>query len=548
MLWPFLTQLDKCIRLAGVGLLIVPAVVLADIPPTPGSVRETLPKDAALPPRTPAQVLIPDQPMPVIHDRNGRRFQVHAFRFQGNTVFTEMRLKQVVDRFKDLELNLYDLNVAADAVTEFYHDRGYTLARAVIPPQKVEDGVVTLAVVEGRIGQVLFSGQNRYDLAMLQSCTPKLVPGSLVTTEHLERSLLLLNDLPGLKVRATLSPGAEFGRSDVLAKVEEKPFGLSLNLDNTGRKETGRSRLDTNLEINNPLGIGDQLGLRALVTDHGLMTYAKIGYNLPLNGDGLRLSLSHSEVHYDVAGSFAALGLDGLARSSEVGLQYALVRSRGENRSLSLSYRDTQMTQRAFGVLVSEVRMPLWSVGYQYNSVGEDASLSNFTAQLASNFKNNNTGLKQDAEIARFELDGNYLLPLDRLWDVYLRGNLVFSDERLPDSEKFSIGGPGSVRGYRSSELRGDSGVQGSLEFRRRLSLWTLPGSLSLFADSGRVIYKAPRHSDAWESLSSVGVGLTLYPTSKTTLKIEAAVPVGGPYRAGDGEKNRLWASLSTSF
>ena len=148
----------------------------------------------------------------------------------------------------------------------------------------------------------------------------------------------------------------------------------------------------------------------------------------------------------------------------------------------------------------------------------------------------------------RIELDGNTLQPLDRQWDVYLRGNLVFSNDRLPDSEKFSIGGPGSVRAYRASELRGDSGAQGTLEFRRHLTIATKVASLAFFADVGRVIYKAPGFKDGWDSLTGVGVGLTVYPTQQTTFKVEVATPAGGQFHAADGEKGRVWASISASF
>src|SRR5690606_23868403 len=139
---------------------------------TPGGVLDTLPSSRPLMPTTPAQVLIPDQPAPNLHDRRGKRFAVHAFRFVGNTAFTDQRLKRVVERYRDMELNLYQLNAAADAITEFYRDQGYNLARAVVPPQKVEDGVVTLAVVEGRLGKVIFSGNKRYSEQTLRRHTP----------------------------------------------------------------------------------------------------------------------------------------------------------------------------------------------------------------------------------------------------------------------------------------------------------------------------------------------------------------------------------------
>ncbi len=536
-------------RCSAVWLLLqVTGVALAaDVPPTPGSVRGLVPAERNRA-NNPAQIILPDQPGQAIHDRRGKRFQVHAFRFVGNTAFTAQRLKRVVERFVDLELNLYDLNVAADAVTEFYHDRGYNLARAVIPAQKVEDGAVTIAVVEGRAGNVLFSGQKRYDATLLRDYMRPLTTGSLVTTDKLERSLLLLNDLPGLKARATMVPGNEFGASDILVKLEESLFNLNLNVDNAGRKETGRTRADASLDINNPLGIGDQLNVRGMATDKRLMRYQKLGYSLPVNHDGLRFTASVSEVRYDVSGVFAALGLDGLAKNAEVGLLFPLVRSRGRNDTWTIGYRDTQLEQRAFKTIISSTRFRIATVGYQFNSVEEDSSANNGSIQLASNLKKNSNGLKQDAEMLRVELDGSTLQPLDRQWDVYLRGNLVFSNDRLPDSEKFSIGGPGSVRAYRASELRGDSGAQGTLEFRRRLTIASRAASLSVFADVGRVIYKAPGFKDAWDSLTGVGVGLTVYPTQQTTVKLEVATPVAGRFHAADGEKGRVWASISASF
>jgi len=529
-------------------VLLTCAAIAADIPPTPGSVRGSLPSERSRNTNNPAEVILPDQPGPTTHDRRGKRFQVHAFRFVGNTAFPAQRLKRVVERYVDLELNLFDLNVAADAVTEFYHDRGYTLARAVIPAQKIEDGAVTVAIVEGRVGNVLFSGQKRYDEALLRAYMRPLTAGGLVTTDKLERSLLLLNDLPGLKARATMTPGSEFGASDILVKLEESLFNFNLNIDNAGRKETGRSRADASLVINNPLGIGDQLNVRGLATDKGLMKYQKLGYSLPVNPDGLRLTASVSEVRYDVAGVFAALGLDGLARNAEVGLLFPQVRSRGSNENWSLGFRDTQLQQRAFKTVVSSTKFRIAAVGYQFNSVGEDASVNNGSIQVASNLKKNSNGLKQDAEMLRLELDGNTLQPLDRQWDVYLRGNLVFSNDRLPDSEKFSIGGPGSVRAYRSAEIRGDSGAQGTIEFRRRLTIASMVSSLTFFADVGRVVYKAPGFKDAWGSLTGVGIGLTVYPTQQTTFKLEVATPAGGQFHAADGEKGRVWASISASF
>jgi hypothetical protein len=114
-----------------------------------------------------------------IHDRHGKRFRCtrSACRQPASLVATEAG----VERYLDLELNLYDLNVAADAVTEFYHDRGYTCTRRV-PPQRVDDGVVT-AVIEGRVGR-LFSGNKGYASDFCNNASPG--PNSLVATDRMD--------------------------------------------------------------------------------------------------------------------------------------------------------------------------------------------------------------------------------------------------------------------------------------------------------------------------------------------------------------------------
>jgi hemolysin activation/secretion protein len=492
-------------------------------------------------------VIFPLQPGAPGGDRNGPRFQVHAFNFVGNTAFTEERLKRVVDRFLDLELNLYDLNVAADAVTEFYHDQGYTLARAVIPAQRVQDGQVQIAIVEGRIGKVLFSGAKRYDEGFLNARVPSLAPGTLVTTDRLERDLLLLNDLPGLKARSTLLPGQTFGLSDVQIKLEEKPITGDVALDNYGREETGRTRLDAGLQLNNPLRLGDQLTLRGVYTNEHLQRYKSVGYSLPLGNSGLRLAATYSDVHYDVAGAFAALGLGGWARTTELTLQDPEIRTRAHTRMVNLGVRDTDLVQSVFGNELTHVHFSALTAGWADNRINEDASVTNWTFTVATNFGRNNSGLSQTAEAGRFEGDLNHQQPLGNGWDVYLRANGVYSPQRLPDSEKFSLGGPGSVRAYIASELRGDSGYQGTLEFRRASAIAARPVIYSLFWDLGSVIYKAPGFSDNKQSIAGYGAGVQLFAAHDVQMKAEYAIPANN-YHASDGKSDRLWLTVSASF
>lgn len=510
---------------------------------TPGSVLDTVPDRPKLLPPTPAEVIFPASRPNAVHDPSAPRFTVNAFDFVGNTIYTQRQLKQLTERFIDLELNLYDLNRAADTVTRFYQENGYPIARAIIPAQKVADGIVRIEVIEGRISQVSIVGNDRYPAELIASRLSKLPRNEIITLPALERSLLLMNDLPGLSARATLAPGAEFGTTDMVIRTEEKAVNGSIAYDNQGRKETGESRIDAGIDINNPLGIGDQINARAIRTQNNLLSFGRLGYSLPVSDSGARLGATWSKVNYDIGGQFAALGIEGDVTNSELVYSYPWVRSRARNIVFRLGLRNTRSTQRTLGVQNADNQINLLSASLLGSWVHADSATTGTTLVFSSNGKHN-PGNRQDAQTAKLDIDINHLRAASKNWDLFLRSNFVFSSGSLADTEKFSIGGPGSVRGYRASELRGDSGWVATTELRRQFVLGNMAGVLNVFADWGSVKAKGFTRND---SLRSAGFGVHIFPHKNLRAKIEYAHPLSSRI-SGDGKRDRVWLTVATSF
>lgn len=527
----------------------VTSTFAAEAPITPGSVLDSVREEKAPFFRTPPQVVVPVQQQPSQHDPRAKRFRVNAFAMVGNTVYRERQLKTALERFVDLELNLYDLTKAADTITAYYQNHGYTLARAFIPAQKVENGIVQIQIVEGRFGQVTFSGKKRYSTDFLAARTGLLTPGSLVTTKRLEHDLLLLNDLPGLHAKAVMEPGEEPGTTNAEIKSEEKLLDGTFGVNNFGRKETGQRKLEASLNINSPFGWGDQLALSGSKTEQSLLRYWKANYSIPLNTMGTRLAIGSSNAAYDVNGALAALGVTGQIKTTELTVGHPLVRSRNENQILSIGVRRNHLTQSTLGTTLFENKLTVMTAAYQINRIAADMSVMNVNFGLVSNFKRGNNLGEQDSVFARMEADVNYTAPFVREWDIYLRGNVVHSRERLPDTEKFSLGGPGSVRGFRPTEVRGDGGYQGTVELRHPFTIAKAMGVFRLTADAGEVSYKAAGYSDSRDRLRSAGFGASLYPGKGTVASIDVARPFGAVRDGlGDGKKYRMWVSLSASF
>ena len=510
---------------------------------TPGSVLDTVPSRKPVLPPTPAEIIFPASRPDAVHDPSAPRFTVNAFTFVGNTVYTQQQLKRVTERFIDLQLNLYDLNRAADSVTRLYRESGFPISRAIIPAQKVEDGTVRIEVIEGRISGISIVGNDRYPNELIAARTGNLPKNELITVERLERSLLLLNDLPGLSARATLAPGTEYGTTDMIIRTEEKSVSGTISLDNHGRRETGETRLDAGFDINNPFRIGDQLSVRMIRTQHDLLTFGRVGYSVPIAGNGMRLGATYSQVNYDIGGDFAALGIAGEVTNTELMLTYPHVRSRSRNLVFGAGVRSTHSTQHTLGIQTSDNRIDLLSLTALGSWVHDDSATTNTTLVFSSNGKSN-PGTRQDAQSAKLDIDINHLRAASKNWDLYLRSNWVFSGATLADTEKFSLGGPGSVRGYRSSELRGDSGWVATAELRRQFVLANTAGVYNLFYDWGSVSAKGFTRND---SLRSGGGGVSVFPHKNLRAKLELAYPSSNRI-SGDGKRGRAWFTLSSSF
>jgi hemolysin activation/secretion protein len=129
-----------------------------------------------------------------------------------------------------------------------------------------------------------------------------------------------------------------------------------------------------------------------------------------------------------------------------------------------------------------------------------------------------------------------------------VRGEAVLSNDSLPDSNKYSLGGPASVRGFVSSQLRGDQGAMGSLEIRRGLSLAPADLLLRGFVDAGQVRYEIPlADGSRSDSLASAGVGITASFAGKYIIDLQWAAPIDGN-DAGDGFSAPLWVTFTALY
>jgi hemolysin activation/secretion protein len=496
----------------------------------------------------------------------GPAIRVTTLRVTGQTAFTEAELVAASGFAPDSELTLAGLRALAERISDLYRDRGYFLAQAYLPAQDVQGGSVTIDVIEGRYGAVDVRNGARIADRVPDQIVNGLEPGDLIANAPLERRLLLLSDVPGVVVHATLAPGDEVGTSDLIVDLAPGPaISGSLEADNAGSRYTGEYRFGGTLNLNNPAGIGDQLSLRLLASDDGL-AYGRASYQAPIGNATVGVAYSH--LLYDLGREFEALDGSGTADIVSAYASYPLVRSRRANL-YALANADYIMLHDRIGLVSSEsnkhIQEGTFGLAADWrDDLGGGGSNVAYLGWTIGNLDIRSPAVRAiDAATARTAGTFNVLQgSVARLQAVAgplslygaVRGQYAF--DNLDSSEQMQLGGAYGVRAYPEGEAFGDIGYVATAEARLAVggSRDTLPGEFELiaFVETGEVQFAhdpwfaGPNHA----TRSGYGVGLNWFGPEGFIVRTAYARRLGtGPATSvpddGDG---RFWFQIVKLF
>lgn len=523
---------------------------LQQIPPSPE------------PPRPAPDIRFDPAPPPAAAFEAGASVRVDSLRITGQTVFTEAQLLRA-SGFAPGDMDLGELRTIAAAVAAFYNRQGYFVAQAYLPPQDVEGGQVAIAVIEGRYGQVGTDNRSRLSDRVVGGILRGLDKGDPVANGPLERRLLILSDVPGVRLGATLSPGAEVGSSDLTVRLNpERLVTGALEADNAGNRYTGEIRGGGSLYLNNPTGMGDLVSLRLLTSGSGL-TYLRGAYDAPV-GVGV-VGVSYADVRYRLGKQFKPLQARGTARLASLYGAYPLVRSRDENLSLlgDLTFKrfDDRVGATHLRTERQATTVTLGLRGDRRDGFG-GGGLNRYSVAVTGGDIDLRTPAARAQDRAAAEIDGGYGklgFTADRLqalrgpFSLYgaLRGQLASAN--LDISEKMELGGAYGVRAYPEGEGYGDSGLLATLEGRWLLRRPTLGGRVTLigFIDAGQVRIA----QDPWFAgpnrltRSGAGAGAIWAAPGDFQIKASYAHRLGSERAtSGGGSAGRVWVQLVKLF
>lgn len=550
----------------------------------------TEPTPAPLPPQPQEKPLeLPTTPTPGTPDTLSGNVVVTQFEFTGNTVFNAQKLGKIkilgsektIASIKNETFSLAQLLQIAAQVADYYAAQGYQTSGAVISiPKETQQqgrGVVTIAVIEGKLEEVRVSSldpkvRRKLDRYIRARLGVKI--GEPLNVDRLLESLQILQLDPLIdSLSARLAAGSQQGSSVLeVDYLQADNFNAFINLNNARSPNVGSFQREFGVNGANLTENGDRIRVSFINTDGS--NALNLGYQIPLTSSNGTLSLDfllndnaviepplddidEDGNSPDITSEYTAFDLSFRqpivrAIDEQVYREFAL----GFNASLRdnkvLLFDEFPLSLSADEEGRTRIFALRFSQEYSQQSASEVFALrSEFSFGIGGVFdstvKSDIPDVEEipDSRFFAWRGQGQYVRLLAPDVVFVVQSNIQLADRGLVPIEQFSLGGVGSVLGYRQNLTLTDNGWFTGAEVRfpvLRVPQWQAVLQVVPFVNYG-IGWNTNVDTPDPNDLASIGVGLLWRQRNDLTIRLDWGIPLTDV----DGEK-RTWQENGVYF
>ena len=454
-------------------------------------------------------------------------FTITNFRLEAPELYLDKNeLTRILQEGMGTNKTMSQLNVTLNSLTRYCREHGYPAAAAYVPAQESRDGMITIRVIPGRYGAVKFDNQSNMKERVAQGFVNGLKSGQIIRTSNLESALYSLSDISGTRAVGVLSPGKEFGTSDLTVRIEKgKGTNTVLYVENYGSQNSGRYRYGLQENVYDVGGTGGKLSAGTMLSNADMHNYY-VNYEALVGHGGTTFGLGYSRMDYKVGGALRALQAQGTADTlSAFGSRpiYHLTKSSltftygYDYRKLDddiTAYSDMDSRKHSHSVhagITGFERSDGLAVNYEVKATTGSVSMD---SQRSRSMDTMNGGEHTSGRYTKGEASFTAVQQLGHRSDVMVKASGQIASHNLDGSEEMYLGGASGVRAYPQGEGSGDEGVLGTIETRFYTNVTGLIASTYL--DIGHVRYRNDGGLDSaskgqpssGETLKGWGIGL----------------------------------------
>jgi hemolysin activation/secretion protein len=458
-----------------------------------------------------------------------RCFPIQDIQLEGADSLSDSDKRLLLEPYIGQCLGVTQLNELLKVITGHYIEKGLVTSRAYLPQQDLSGGHLKVLVVEGKLEGLKGADGSQLSDRELGMAFPGKT-GELVNLREIEQLVDQLNRLPSNQAQMDLAPGKNVGGSEVLVKnTPQKPWRAGLSRSNDGQRSTGEQQWGTTFDWDSPLGLADQLNLRGGhdgMSDHQhTSSNALLNYSLPWGWWNFNYTYSQSDYRSLAQANGFNFKQTGDSENHQLRAERVVHRDAVSKTSLS-----TGLSHLRTNNFIEDSKLKLSS-----NRISEAQFGINHGRRVGGAFVNLDFGMQQgigaldaqsndhkgpgepNARYRKYTATVSYLQPF-KVWDESFSFISLMTGQRSEDvlfsSQRTSLGGQPSIRGYKDQSLSGDSGGywRNDLRWSRPVTLeWLHP----VFAEYGTsfgydqgVIRGTPYNGDQHGRMSSNSVEL----------------------------------------
>ena len=517
-----------------------------------------------LQPKSVIETTIPESKKPAsLEEMEKIRFVLKKIHVEGSTVYAQHLFNRWQKKLLNKTVSLASIYRFAEKITQKYRDDGYLLSRAIVVPQQIENGEVTIQVIQGHIGNILVRGPIAGTKAFIKASGRQLLQSSPLLAKDLERYLLLIDDLPGVTVESVLLPSKdEPGASELILSLKHKKYGANGGIDNRGSKFNGPFQFKAGASSNSALGLYEKLGIQGIMTSQPDELFYFSGFGeFAVSTEGTKLLVTTSIGRSEPGSSLKVYKVEGDSSTISLGLSHPFIRSRKENLNGQLSFTSRNSQTDLLGATLSKDHLRVIDLGVSYDFLDRYLGINLLSINLTKGIdmfgatKTGSANLSRSDGHSDFTKLSGDLLRLQQLgdgWSLLTSLSWQYAFDRLLSSEEFGLGGPQLVRAYDPSEITGDQGYGLKIEVQKGIKTkWDYLKSYQpyFFIDHGAVYLKNPTAtSQKEEGLTSLGIGTRGNITDWLSGYLEIGLPLSRDVGAEGNKNPRAFFSLTAHY
>ncbi len=498
------------------------------------------------------------------------KLTLRGISFDGLGVYSTEEIRSVYADKLGQQITLADVYGISSALTNKYRNDGYILTQVVVPPQTIENGIVTLRAVEGFVDQIVVEGAGEQESALktIRGYADNIRTAGTLNVRDLEKFLLLINDLPGVEARSVLSPSrTQTGASDLRIIVERDPYDAFVGVNNHGSRFIGPLQVSLGGTANSFFGMNESITAQFITApdrnDDVEMSFYSLGYKQPIGTLGTTIEGYVSHSNTEPGFTLERFDVQGRSDYLSVKVEHPIIRTRTENLYVHglVDARNVHSSNNLEENREDRLRAVRFGGRYQFLDTLFNVGINTIRAEIAQGVDVFGTSSKNDIRTSRPSADPTFLkanAEIERLQrltsdvNVLVQGRGQLSNNALFSSEEFGVGGFNLGRGYDPSEIVGDDGIAGKLEVQ-----WNKPYDTNFFEDYqlysfydiGRVWNKDATTNDGKkQSIASAGLGIRAEFVNDLNTGFAIAFPLTRDLDTTNDKDPRFYFNVNKNF